>query len=24
MGFFVGQHRYLEERAKITQVLGGD
>jgi hypothetical protein len=22
MGFFVGQHRYLEERAKIAQLLG--
>ena len=21
MGFFVGQHRYLEERAKISAVL---
>ena len=21
MGFFVGQHRYLEERARIAQVL---
>jgi hypothetical protein len=22
MGFFVGQHKYLEERAKIAQLLG--
>ncbi len=21
MGFFVGQHRYLEERAKIAQIV---
>jgi hypothetical protein len=21
MGFFVGQHKYLEERAKIAQIL---
>jgi hypothetical protein len=24
MGFFVGQHKYLQERAKIAQLLGTD
>ena len=24
MGFFVGQHKYLEERAKIQRLLGVD
>ncbi|HLZ31358.1 MAG TPA: hypothetical protein VKV73_28915 [Chloroflexota bacterium] len=24
MGFFVGQHKYLQERAKIAQLLGQD
>ena len=24
MGFFVGQHKYLEERAKIAQLLQPD
>ena len=24
MGFFVGQHKYLEERAKIAQLLEPD
>ena len=22
MGFFVGQHKYLQERAKIARILG--
>ena len=22
MGFFVGQHKYLQERAKILQIVG--
>jgi hypothetical protein len=24
MGFFVGQHKYLEERGKISRLLGQD
>jgi hypothetical protein len=24
MGFFVGQHKYLQERAKIAALLGAD
>ena len=24
MGFFVGQYKYLEERAKIQRLLGGE
>lgn len=24
MGFFVGQHKYLQERAKIAALLGTD
>ena len=24
MGFFVGQHKYLQERAKIAALLGPD
>ena len=24
MGFFVGQHKYLEERGKISRILGQD
>jgi hypothetical protein len=24
MGFFVGQHKYLQERAKISQLRGPD
>jgi hypothetical protein len=24
MGFFVGQHKYLQERAKIAELLGSD
>lgn len=24
MGFFVGQNKYLEERAKIARILGAD
>ena len=24
MGFFVGQHKYLEERGKIARLLGQD
>jgi hypothetical protein len=24
MGFFVGQHKYLEERGKIARILGVD